>query len=482
MMSYPANVFQGLMARVGGPRLSAWDYKGKTIITPFHSDVGIPLIDPEAWTSGRQTNLGVGEKYDPSKPFLPQLFALCRTAARPWHMHDPRSQDSPWASYDLSMHEAYGTYAGAVCSRVSYCDFCIECENCADCLGCIRLQNSVECVQCVDSDRLRVCNRCEDSFELIACRDCRDCHDCVGCVGLQHASYYWFNEQLTEGEYKLRINELMRARSEEVMELIQQFVEHSKRFPVSSGRQFETQTSIGDDLAFTNRVSGVSLASCVDIRSSAGVALAERGDCLLFCQKIEDSQASIFCVDCSHVRASVCMEACSRIFMGELLIDCHNCIGCVGLRHTSYAILNHVYEKEEYFQLARKIYEEVRPLLSVPERWSELVPVECTPFAYDRSLAGTFFSREINVETVSLPPPTIHEQKLYSDVGWPMPTDHPSIRRRKRYALWGSLQLEPVTCMQCQVMTYARHRSGTERVLCATCFEYALLKGDIFRI
>ena len=34
--------------------------------------------------------------------------------------------------------------------------------------------------------------------------DCQECENCFGATNLRHKKFLWFNEQLTEGEYKKR--------------------------------------------------------------------------------------------------------------------------------------------------------------------------------------------------------------------------------------------------------------------------------------
>lgn len=66
------------------------------------------------------------------------------------------------------------------CYNCNYCNDCDHCDNCNDC---------------------RNCDNCDD------CRNCDDCYDCRNCDDMKYAIC---NIELSEKEYKNKINKLRR--------------------------------------------------------------------------------------------------------------------------------------------------------------------------------------------------------------------------------------------------------------------------------
>jgi len=80
----------------------------------------------------------------------------------------------------------------------------------------------------------------------------------------------------------------------------------------------------------------------------------------------------------------------SHCFEGKELLHCsfcaqntHDCFGCVGLKRSTYCILNKQYTKEEYETLVPKIIEHMK----VGQEWGEFMPMYLSSFAYNESIA-----------------------------------------------------------------------------------------------
>ncbi len=79
------------------------------------------------------------------------------------------------------------------------------------------------------------------------------------------------------------------------------------------------------------------------------------------------------CTDCSHCHASRGLLAChhctdttSSIGSSYLvrcagMAQCNYCLGCVGLSHKDYHILNQPFDRSAYFELSRKLMRQLRP-------------------------------------------------------------------------------------------------------------------------
>lgn len=67
--------------------------------------------------------------------------------------------------------------------------------------------------------------------------------------------------------------------------------------------------------------------------------------------------------------------------------DCNNIFGCVGLRNKSYCIFNTQYTKDEYFELVKKIKEDMLR----NKEYGEFLPSRISPFAYNETIAQDYY-------------------------------------------------------------------------------------------
>lgn len=79
------------------------------------------------------------------------------------------------------------------------------------------------------------------------------------------------------------------------------------------------------------------------------------------------------CSDCSHCEASRGLLSChhcvdTQSSMGstylvrcESMAQCNYCLGCVGLSHKDYHILNQPYDRSTYFEFSRQLLRQLRP-------------------------------------------------------------------------------------------------------------------------
>lgn len=78
------------------------------------------------------------------------------------------------------------------------------------------------------------------------------------------------------------------------------------------------------------------------------------------------------CTDCSHCQASRALLSChhcvdTQSSMGSTYLvrcsamaQCNYCLGCVGLSHRDYHILNQPYDRSAYFELSRQLMRQLR--------------------------------------------------------------------------------------------------------------------------
>jgi len=78
------------------------------------------------------------------------------------------------------------------------------------------------------------------------------------------------------------------------------------------------------------------------------------------------------CADCSHCQASRgllschhCVDTqssmgCTYLVRCSAMAQCNYCLGCVGLSHRDYHILNQPYDRSTYFEISRQLMRQLR--------------------------------------------------------------------------------------------------------------------------
>lgn len=87
----------------------------------------------------------------------------------------------------------------------------------------------------------------------------------------------------------------------------------------------------------------------------------------------------MFCMNTWHTNAD--------LMFCDLCLGCQNCFGCVSLRKKKFCIFNKQYSEQEYFEIVGKILEHMQ---STGE-WGEFMPAGMSPFAYNETMAQTYF-------------------------------------------------------------------------------------------
>ena len=206
-------------------------------------------------------------------------------------------------------------------------------------------------------------------------------------------------------------------------------------------------------------------------------------------------------------------EACSNVLYCALVMGCHDCFGCCGLKKKRYCVLNKEYMKEEYEELVPRIIAHMRDT----EEWGEFFPPSISPMSYNETVAQEFYpltkaqvqmkgwqwsdiaddipevtrviaasklpqiiddipndilNWAIMCEATKRPFKIIKQElEFYRQMKLPVPHVHPDERHRRRMALRNPRKLWTRTCDKCgkeMQTTYSPERP--ERVYCEECY------------
>lgn len=292
--------------------------------------------------------------------------------------------NSEYANYAGAMKDCYMVFNGGIGEEIMYCRGVRKSKEVVDSYFSEHLEKCYECINTLKSNGLIFSRNTTDSIDSIFTLNCSGLNNCFGCVNLRNKSNCWFNEQLSYGEYKKRLNEVMGSYSK-INEARKKFEDFSLSFPRKENNNFRNVDSYGDYLT-----------ECKNVNNSFEVIGAENCSNLFSSRDLRNSDGSIgfgnkseLFLNCigsgfsSNIICSCSISNSRNILYSIYLINCHDCIGCDGLKNAEYCVLNKQYTKEEYEKIKEYIVKE----LTEKDIYGLMMPPEISPFAYNETIA-----------------------------------------------------------------------------------------------
>lgn len=364
------------------------DVTGKDIISIFPSDSPYTVCDKEHWYSEKFDPLVYGRDYDFSKSFFEQFKAL--TLKVP--LSSLRVELSENCDFNNDMRECKDCY---LCSRTHgsqnllYCYRGNKSSDCVDCTQvteCTHLYGCVECVKCQDSKYLFFSNGCATSAFLL---DCRNCLDCFMCCNLRNKQFCFLNEQLTKEEYEAKLKEFDFG-SRRMVELAKtMYADIRKKALRPNLHIINCENVSGDNLVQSKNCQDCfSAQKCVDSNHLWDVKLHR--DCM---DEYSGGRDSELMYETTSGSGSWGCQCCLRVSDSQhvaysfFTTNCKHIFGSVGLRRSSFCILNKQYSEDDYNALVPKIVDHMR----ANGEWGEFFPAELSPSAYNDTSAQEAF-------------------------------------------------------------------------------------------
>jgi len=492
---------------------------------PGHTDTMISLTAPvipwkmydydtyysDAWdprSFGREVNTG--------KSFFDQYLQLVKTVPHPGVRRGPGCINSDFAFYGRGMKNCYYVFGAWNSENVLYStSIFVDCRNIVDSYY-LRTSDTVyENVTSGNCFKCTYVNFSTDCIESDFLYDCRNCQNCFGCVNLRNKKYCWFNEQLTKEEYQKRRAEVDLGSRKIAAEYKKKFWDFIKQNPIRSSRIFHSDNVTGNDIKEAK--------NCYEAYQ---VEHSEHNRYVLMSNFLKDSMDVSFAgyaerlYDTQNVgmhSANVKFSfACKEVTDSEYAMSCNNCsnlFGCIGLKNTSYAIFNTVYEPTEYFEKLDAIKTEMLKR----DEYGEFFPMVYAPYPYNSSFAqiiypmgkeevlsrGLFWQDDIetdtkNIKTISANelPDSItevtdeicktavigersqkpfrfvpQEIEFYKNNRIALPSETPYQRIMDRFSIMNNLRVEQDACVRCGKEVYSGYSSKNGyKPYCAECF------------
>ncbi len=258
------------------------------------------------------------------------------------------SKNSVYVFDSANCSDCLYLYDSYMCANLIDCDYAVECQLCYEC---------VDIYKCFNCDFLENCTFMRDSAY---CYNCSNCHDCFGCVDLNNKSFCLFNRQLTEEEYKDQVKKYKSLPSERVLQILDDLEKH---FPWTQTNEAHNEdTSYGNYIFYNkncyfcfdasrNEDSGYLFDSFTEKSCFDGTYSSQNNE---LCY---ETISNVMCFNCNFMfDCSSCQDSSYCVNSTGL----KNCLGCVGLSHKQYCILNRQLTKEDYEQISTQIKQELK--------------------------------------------------------------------------------------------------------------------------
>ncbi|MBI4085218.1 MAG: hypothetical protein HY432_01790 [Candidatus Liptonbacteria bacterium] len=382
------------------------DKCGKNVISMFPAGSHKKVYCSPCWWSDDWGAEEYAHDYDFSKTFFRQfaeLYAEVPEMAR--IVNESSLVRSDYSNISGYLKDCYLVLNSDYCEECSYCEFLEQSKSCLDvthALSCEKCYNAINCYKCYGSTNLFNCDEC---VNVHFSRGLSGCSDCFGCIGLKGKKYYFFNEPLTEEEYKKKFAEWNEGSYSRRVEIEKKLAETALNYPYRYMTQSRNSNVTGDFIFWSKNVfNSYEVISTEDSRFchflTFPVKTADSYDFTMWgggvertyeCMATGGGQRDVrFCF--MSWSQSLNLEYCWYVSNTRNA----NLFGCVGLRNKEYCILNKQYTKEEYEKLVPRIIEHMNsmPYTDAKGRiykYGEFFPPELSPFSYNEAFVQGYF-------------------------------------------------------------------------------------------
>ncbi|MFA4930916.1 MAG: hypothetical protein WC570_03575 [Patescibacteria group bacterium] len=528
---------------------------GQEKILIYSPDKNLKACCNDCFWSDKWDGLDQGRDYDPKRSFFEQMGELLQDSVL-WGFLGANNENSDYCNAETNSKNCYLNFGGRGNVDSYYNTYSVSGRDNIDNYGVTDCESVYECVNCTNCSSSRFMQNCENCRSCHYCQDCIGCSDCFGCVGLRHKQYYFFNQQLGSEEYKKRLDEYIYTRAghkRAESETISHFLKYPRRFAMINN----SDDCTGDILINCKNVHNGFV--CTSTEDSCNVNVVLEGHDLMdifsfgggeLNYNVSSSGSSL------GQQLSRSMSVFGSISSSNLYYCIHgissqNLFGCVGLKKKQYCILNKQYSREEYEILVPQIIEK----MMADGQWGDFFPMQMVPFGYNETIANDYYpltAEEAEKKGLKWQPdiesiktvgdyyvpladirqydPTFakatageakeeiekclngiikcevseklfkitpHELRQYIKMGIPVPTKHPEVRHKERFARMNPRHLWQRRCMcegkgssdkdqgssnvcghegRCQKefeTTYAPDRK--EKVYCDGCYQKSIL-------
>lgn len=382
------------------------DKCGTRTLSMYPASQKLVVYCQPCWWGDSWDGTEYAQDYDPTRPFFEQMKDLINktphTALETEYLTLKNCDYSNALAW--SKNCILTTWAD-YCENVCYSSILNTLKDSSDCL---RMNESELCYESIGQNksyRVFYSEECDSCNDVWFSRNCYSCTNCIGCANLRGESYRIFNQKYSKEDYQAKIKELeLNTRSG-----LDKFKTEARKFWATlpyrsySGNSFNVNTTGEYVYESKNSLDMYIANGAEDCRYCQFITVAPARDCVDYSGW---GNNATLVYESTNIGANVSNVKFSRYCFPDV-VNLEYCFwsiagkdnfGCVNLKRKKYAILNKVYEKEEYEKLVRKIKEDMvkNPYIDKLGRvcvYGEFPPNDLGVFAYNNSNAQIFFPK-----------------------------------------------------------------------------------------
>jgi hypothetical protein len=220
------------------------------------------------------------------------------------------------------------------------------------------------------------------------------CSECIFCDDLENQKYCIENKNYEKAEYLKKKKEILRQKDK--------FLDFYKKYTKKS-KNLSSKNCSWQGISFSSSVENAFIVERVtnwkNVAFSDGTPLSENiYDCFDI-TNVNDAYWWMWCWQWSnnmYIWSNA--SSCSHIYYSYFMWNCSFCLWCVGLKNKSFCILNKQYSKEEWYELADKIF----AFMEKDGILGGFFPWELNPFYFNDTMAylidDSFTKEEVEKE------------------------------------------------------------------------------------
>ena len=330
-----------------------WNKHAETdepVLTYVHPATGIKVLPDKEW--GEKDFRNKDKEYDPNRSWAEQLLEIRKSTPLTafYNVKEPQNSISLISNGDTNSYFM-------IASKSKNCFYSSDLDNgelCTEVYAGINITNSVNVVHAQRIHNSRYVRESYDCSNSAFIFDCRNCEYCFGATNKRNKKFLWFNEQLTEEEYKKRMKEVDLGKRSEWQKWEKKFValmEADGFWPVNFNEKVENcrgeylTNCTNCDYCFVGLQGPKNNERCFYLYGTAEGNYFTVGSFYMSenyqCSAVSEANKTKFCttlVRCQNMEYSMGCR------------NCEDCFGCVGLNRQKFCILNKQYTEEEYWK------------------------------------------------------------------------------------------------------------------------------------
>lgn len=360
---------------------------GQPVLTFVHPASGIKVLPDRQWHDKDFSS--INQIYDSTRPLFDQLHELELKVP----FQAARNLIEPENSVAVNSFGDINSYFTALNSQAQNSFYCVWSHRAVDSSD-IHNVSTVQQGHAIDdaarifnSRHVRDSNQIQNSAFVAFCDNCEDC---FGAVNQDRKKFVFFNEQLTEEEYRQQMTQIDIGKRSEVRKHEQAFDDLLRQSIWPANMSHDAEGCLGEYL-FNARNCRYCF-QCVNASRDmyyCGFTASDTHD-NAFCLSVINASDSYSCVDafdsqacrfCYSVGGSRNLEYCLQC------IDCEDCFGCIGLRRKKFCILNQQYSETDYWAKL----DEIKCQLLESGDYGQYFPLNMSPCYFPQSGAALYF-------------------------------------------------------------------------------------------